>query len=74
MQPKYSFFFHYNKPASKIAGSNRLTIHYKKVCHIVESIECHVPLKTKNRKSQPRCVMSGKAKSLTIENGNAILR
>ena len=71
--PKYSFFFHYNKPASVQARSNRLSVHYRKVCHVVESIDCRVPVKTKNRNSQPRCVMTGKAKDLTIVNGIAII-
>lgn len=71
---KYSFYFHYNKPASVSARANRLSIHYRKQCHVVESIECNVPLRTRNRKSQPRCVMTGKAKSLIIDNGHAIIK
>lgn len=69
---KYSFFFHYNKPASRSAGKNILTIHYRGVCHLVEQIECSVPIKTRNRKSQPRCVLAGKG-ILTINGAIGII-
>lgn len=72
-KPKYSFYFHYNKPASMQAGSNRLSVHYRDVCHIVESIDCRVPIKTRHKKTQPRCVMTGKSSSLTVINGTAII-
>lgn len=54
------FNFHYNKPASKAAGRNILTVHYMKQCLLVEEIDCQVPVKTKSRKRQPHCVMQGK--------------
>lgn len=66
MKP-YSFFYHYNKPASKAAGRNILSIHYRKQCHLVHDIVCNVPTKTKTRKTQPRCVMAGKG-VLTVKN------
>jgi len=70
---KYSFFYHYNKPASKAAGRPQLSIHYRKQCHIVDSIECFVPTKSKIRKSQPHVVITGKA-VLFIEEGKGILK
>lgn len=70
---KYSFYFHYNKPASKAVGENRLSLHFKKTCHIVKSIYCKVDTETKNRKSQPRCVISGKAKNIEILDGVAVI-
>jgi hypothetical protein len=63
----YSFFFYYNKPASKQAGCNKLTIHYRGQCYLVDSIECDVPIQSKDRKAQPHCVMSGKCKTLAVE-------
>jgi len=71
--PKYSFYFHYNKPASVKARSNRLSIHHRGICHVVEEIDCRVPIKTRRRKTQPHCVMTGKATTLTISNGTAII-
>lgn len=65
---QYSFFLHYNKPASKSAGCNILSIHYKKQCHLVHDVECNVPLKTKHRKTQPHCVLVGKGILRIINN------
>lgn len=72
MTKMYSFNFHYNKPASLAYGKNMLTVHYRGVCHIVEGIDCKVPIKTKNRNTQPRCVMVGKG-ILTIKDNIAII-
>lgn len=72
---KRSFFFHYNKPASRAAGENRLTVHWKGQCLIVRSLSCHVGIETRARKTQPRCVMAGKAESVTVdENMHCIIR
>lgn len=70
----YSFFFHYNKPASMAAGYPKLSVHYRDACHIVDGIECKVAIKSRNKKTQPRCVMSGRAKELTIEDGIVVLK
>lgn len=56
---KRRFFFHYNKPASVAQGRNVLTVHWRGACHLVHHIQCYVPIETKARKSQPRCVMQG---------------
>lgn len=62
----YSFFFHYNKPASLQAGTNKLSIHFRDTCHIVDGVKCDVPIGSRNKKTQPRCVMTGKAKQLVL--------
>jgi hypothetical protein len=62
----FAFFFHYNKPLSQSWGRNILSIHYKGYCHFVEGLKCNVPIATRNRKSQPRCVMAGKASEIKI--------
>ncbi len=64
---KYSFNFHYNKPASLQAGCPKLTVHYRNVCYIVDKISCDVPIESKNRKVQPRCVMAGKCAEFYTE-------
>lgn len=61
------FWFHYNKPASLKAGAPRLTVHFGGVCHIVAHIECRVPVSSKVRARQPRCVIEGKAREVAID-------
>lgn len=65
---KYTFFYHYNKPASKAAGKNKLTLHWKKKCIIVDKIFCFVDSRTVDRKIQPRCVIKGQAEFCDISN------
>jgi hypothetical protein len=67
-------WFHYNKPASLAAGANRLTVHFRGVCHIVEGVDCEVPIKSHNNRIQPRCVMKGNAKEVAIVNGIAHIK
>lgn len=64
---KYVFFYHYNKAASRAAGHNILTIHYRGTCHLVEKVVCKVQTETKNRARQPHCVLWGKG-ILEIKN------
>jgi hypothetical protein len=70
---KKAFWFHYNKPMSARRGQPILTIHYGGVCHFVTEIDCKVPVKTRIRKSQPRCVMAGKG-NLEIVDGRAVIK
>jgi hypothetical protein len=67
-----AFWFHYNKPESLKRRRNVLTVHYQGKCHMVEAIDCQVPIKTKDRKSQPRCVMSGKG-VMVVEDNKALI-
>ncbi len=67
-----SFWFHYNKPASRQQKKNVLTIHYEGACHLVNDIECRVPIHVRHRKTQPHCVMAGKG-VVSIENGKAVI-
>lgn len=70
---KRAFWFHYNKPASLAARSPRLTIHHEGQCKVVVGLECRVPVRTRLRAKQPRCVMAGKARSVTISHGFATI-
>ena len=54
-----AFWFHYNKPASAQQKRNVLSLHFMGKCHLVHDIEVDVPLKTRHRKEQPRCVLAG---------------
>lgn len=68
---KYSFFFHYNKPASKQQGIPVISLHYRGACHLVNNLVCEVPTKGKINKRQPFFVMTGKAENIQIEDGMA---
>jgi len=68
-----SFFFHYNKPASQRRGKPTITVHWKGACHLVDNIIAMIPTKGRIRKSQPRFVMAGQARSLKIVQGIAYL-
>ena len=63
---KYSFFFHYNKPASRAAGRNKLTLHWRGKCHLVDAINCHVPIESVDKKTQPHCILKGVALSVLL--------
>ena len=61
---KLTFFFHYNKLASRSANSPKMTVHYKSACHIVDNIICNVPTYTHHNKRQPHVVLKGKANNI----------
>lgn len=68
---QYVFWFHLNKPATREAlkqkkGVPVWTLHYRGVCHLVESIKCLAQTETKANKHQPIAVVSGKASNIWI--------
>ena len=63
---KYSFFFHYNKPASKAAGRNKLTVHWRGKCHLVDAIHCRAEIQSVDRVTQPHCVLKGIALDIVM--------
>ena len=66
-----SFNFHYNKPESRKVGSPKLTIHYDKKCYIVDHIDIkNINIKSKHRKIQPYCVITGKLNNFNIQTIN----
>lgn len=67
-----AFWFHYNKPASAKAGCPMLTVHMMGQCVLVKGIQCSVPIETRIRKTQPRCVMAGRG-SVKILNEIAVI-
>lgn len=64
---KYKFFFHYNKPLSKLAKTPKLNIHFRDKCIIVDHVNCHTPIQSKHNKRQPFCVMTGYAGECSIK-------
>lgn len=66
-RPKaYSFWFHYNKPASMARGKPVVTLHYRGRCHLVNDLTISVPTETRARKRQPRLVVGGRAACVEI--------
>lgn len=66
------FFLHYNKPASQRLGKHMWSVHWNKVCHIVDEINCQQPTYSKARKRQPYLVMEGKTRLVTVGIVNGI--
>lgn len=68
-----SFFYHYNKPASRAAKKPVISVHYAGTCHLVNNVLIGVPTWGKIRKIQPYFVICGRANSMYIEEGVAII-
>ena len=67
MTKSFRFFYHYYKQ------KNKMSIHFKKTCIVVDDIECNVPCETKWKKTQPNLVMQGFARDVIIKNNKAII-
>jgi hypothetical protein len=63
------FNCHYNRPASKKAGTTKWSLHFKKKCYILDNIEIKVSVRTKTNKRQPYAVVTGEAKEINIVDG-----
>jgi len=64
---KYRFFYHYNK------AHDKMTVHFRDTCYIVDSVTCMPSCATKRNRRQPRLVMQGFAKGVTIDRGMAVI-
>lgn len=70
----YSFWLHYNKPASAKVGKPVITVHWRGACHLVPNVRCDVPTFGYIRATQPRFVMKGWAYEMRLEkDGTAVL-
>lgn len=67
-----AFFFHYNKPASRQAGHPVMTVHYQGKCLLARGVVCSVPVRSRERKQQPRLVMAGRG-LVSIVDGTAFI-
>ncbi len=63
---KYRFFYHYFKQ------KNKMSIHFRNTCTVVDDIQCMVPCLTKWNKRQPNLVMQGYASEIIISKDNKI--
>lgn len=72
MTKQYRFFYHYNKLKSN-EKDVWWSIHFKKSCMYVKNILCKVPTETKESSKQPRGIVRGFCKNISIENEKAII-
>ncbi len=63
-----TFFYHYNKPASRAAGRAVMSLHFRNACHLVNGISCYVSTYTQERAKQPRMVIKGHAHEITFDH------
>lgn len=66
------FFFHYDKTKSHQTGKNYMLLHCRKRCIPVRSIDCRVPVRTRERKAWPQVVMCGVGR-VSIKNEAAVI-
>ena len=64
---KKRFFFHFRK------STGELTLHWNKQCIPVKNVIVNVPVETKWNSQQPKVVLRGWAKEITIENNTATI-
>jgi hypothetical protein len=64
---KNRFFYHWRK------SDDRMTVHFRKRCINVYGVTCLAACEEKRNKRQPRLVMQGFAKSVTVVNDRAII-
>lgn len=70
----YSFFYHFNKPASRQRGIPIISLHYRDKCLLVENLVCNVPTRGRiNKNRQPNFVVTGKANNLVIKDNIAYI-
>ncbi len=62
MSKKYRVFYHYNKQ------HNKMSVHFRNRCYIVDNIGCFVDMFTKWNKTQPHLVMQGWAEKVIISS------
>lgn len=70
---RYSFFFHYNKPLTQQRGVPTVSVHFRGKCHFVDNVIVRVATAGRIRKTSPRFVIAGKATSVDIRDGVAVI-
>lgn len=61
------FFYHFRKM------DGRMSVHFADACTPCEDVVCKVPCETKRNKRQPRLVMRGFARKVTVRDGVATI-
>lgn len=64
---KYRFFYHYFKQ------KNKMTVHFRKTCTVVDDVICNVPCETKWNKEQPKLIMRGFASNVEVKDNKAYI-
>lgn len=68
-----AYFLHYNKPATAQTGAPRISVHVAGVCHIVTNVVCNTPTSGRIRKTQPRWVLAGRARSFDLQPDGSMI-
>jgi hypothetical protein len=71
---KKKVFIHYNKPKSQQLGHMVMSVHFNNTCYMVRNVKVNVPIWSKERKKQPRCVMEGYCTAVEINGDEAIVK
>jgi len=61
------YYYHYNKK------NNKMTVHYKGKCIIVQNISCACSSETKWNKTQPYLVMRGFCNEVVVKKDTAYI-
>lgn len=69
MKPRrfFRFFYHYYRQKDK------MSVHFKGACHVVDHVRCNVPCEDFRRKTQPRLVMRGWARQVTFSSEGEVI-
>jgi len=67
MNKSYRFFYHFRK------STRGMTVHFKNTCLSCKNVVCKTECSTKWNSRQPRLVMQGFAKKVTVENDIAYI-
>ena len=70
----YRFWFTYDQKASAIYSMDIYLIKWKSRKYRVNNITCEVPVESNNRKTYPKNVLRGYAKSIDFKGDNATIR
>lgn len=66
MKPR-RFFYHYFK------AKDKMSVHFDSACCVVDRVVCKVPCESHRQKRQPRLIMRGFAKYVTVADGVATI-
>lgn len=66
----YVFWYHFNKNAWRQRNAISWTVHWRGVCHIVDTVTCRVPTHSCERRQQPVAIIKGKARGLEIRHAD----
>ena len=70
----YRFWFTYDEKASAVYSMNIYLIKWKGKKYRIHNVNCEVPIESYTRKTYPKNVLRGYAKSIDFKGDNATIR